>query len=163
LAHPHNPEPPEKNLLGLDPSIWPARQPLGFKPNLKPRQLERNTPMKTDIINRINELETQLIQAEYLLNNLELDPDDYTDHIDAELDEYTDPINVAGSCFYPSDILKSMDPIAYRQYALDFIDQIDITTTERYLELTEQIEELTEKLDNLQTELAELDADGDQL
>ena len=39
-------------------------------------------------------------------------------------------VTVAGMIFYPSDVLKEMDPIAYRTNFNDYMDAIGIDTDE---------------------------------
>lgn len=45
-----------------------------------------------------------------------------TERFRAMLDETYGPINVAGHWFDASDVLGSLDPIAFRTYLNDFID-----------------------------------------
>jgi hypothetical protein len=40
---------------------------------------------------------------------------------DQMLDETHEPVNIAGSIFSASDILKNCDPIAYNEYATDYL------------------------------------------
>jgi len=48
---------------------------------------------------------------------------------DEGLDEYG-PVQVAGYTFDPSRVLKELDPIAYHQGFLDWLDMDDLTTDE---------------------------------
>lgn len=49
------------------------------------------------------------------------------DYYDAMLDE-EGPVTVAGMGFYPSEILKRMDVIAYRTGFNDYMDALEVNT-----------------------------------
>jgi hypothetical protein len=51
------------------------------------------------------------------------------DYYDSMLDS-EGLVTVAGMVFYPSDVLKEMDPIAYRTNFNDYMDAIGIDTDE---------------------------------
>jgi hypothetical protein len=51
------------------------------------------------------------------------------DYYDSMLDS-EGLVTVAGMVFYPSDVLKEMDPIAYRNIFNDYMDAIGIDTDE---------------------------------
>jgi hypothetical protein len=51
------------------------------------------------------------------------------DYYDSMLDS-EGLVTVAGMIFYPSDVLKEMDPIAYRTNFNDYMDAIGIDTDE---------------------------------
>lgn len=52
-----------------------------------------------------------------------LTAEDVETMLDQLLDE-TGPVHVAGLTFYPSDILKNCDPIAYRCTVADYEDML---------------------------------------
>jgi len=59
-------------------------------------------------------------------HRLELDTDDYAELYDELLNEQG-PVNIGGLTFDPADIVKEMDPTAYRCGLLDFVDGMELT------------------------------------
>ena len=58
--------------------------------------------------------------------------------------------------FYPSDILKSCDPIAYRCAKSDYESNIDLDDVEEYSDLKDGLEALEADLEDLESELEDL-------
>ena len=48
------------------------------------------------------------------------------EQFDEYLNDSHDPVMIAGILFYPADILKECDPIAYRVFLNDFESQIEL-------------------------------------
>lgn len=76
------------------------------------------------------------------------------------LDEIEQPVNVCGMQFYPSDILKSCDPTAYRCAKSDYESNYDLDEVEEYTDLKDELEALESELEELESELEDL---SDQL
>ena len=90
-------------------------------------------------------------------NEIECDPDDLSDQFDECLDA-EGSIKVAGCTFYPSQILKACDPIAYRCGVNDFADsQFDKGETEEYQALQEEIDQLESDIEDLESEIEDLE------
>ena len=74
--------------------------------------------------------------------------------VDEMLDEQG-PVQIGNLTFYPSDIVKQMDPIAYRQIVLDVIDshisdlQYDIDRLDPEVD-ADEIEALKAEIDELE-------------
>ena len=66
-------------------------------------------------MNHENEIENEL--------DPEVDPEDFTDQYDEVLNE-SGEIVAGGITFDPAEILKEMDPTAYRCGLLDYVDSI---------------------------------------
>ena len=75
---------------------------------------------------------------------------------DEFLDETEQSVNVCGMTFYPSDILKSCDPIAYRCAKSDYESNIDLDDVEEYTDLKEELEALESDLEDFESELEDL-------
>ena len=78
---------------------------------------------------------------------------------ESDFDSYLDDegsVTVCGLDFYPSDILKSCDPIAYRCAKSDYESNYDLDDVEEYSDLKEELEELESELEDLKEELEDL-------
>ena len=75
------------------------------------------------------------------------------------LDDAEQSITIWGMEFYPSDILKNCDPVAYRCAKSDYEANFDVSDCEEYQDLQKEIEELESQLDDLQTELDDLESE----
>jgi len=118
----------------------------------------------------LRDVQHDVDMAQIKVDNFEIDPYNYEDQFCEMLDEQGD-IEIGTLSFSPSDVLREMDPIAYRTGLLDYVDGFDIEDDEEYSELKgnleelesdkesteELIEELQEELERLQEELEELE------
>ena len=82
---------------------------------------------------------------------------------DESLDDCHEAYNFCGMTFYPSDILKSCDPIAYRCSKSDYESNYDLDDCEEYTDMVEQLESLNNELEDLQDELSDLTDELDNL
>ena len=82
---------------------------------------------------------------------------------DAQFDEFLDDaeqtVYICGMEFYPSDILKNCDPIAYRCAKSDYEANFDLNGIPEYNDLIKELDDLESQLDDLQTELDELESE----
>jgi len=108
-------------------------------------------------MDRKEELKDLIKAKQKELDNFEIDPDEYEDEyceaLDAEGDVY-----VGGLTFSPSQIIRELDPTAYRCGLIDFVDGMDIEEVPEYKELQEELEELEAELEELEAELEDLEA-----
>ena len=72
---------------------------------------------------------------------------------DSYLDDSEETVTVCGLDFYPSDILKNCDPIAYRCAKADYESSYDLADVEEYCDLKEELEDLESELEDLESEL----------
>lgn len=100
------------------------------------------------------EIETK--QNEINSFEYEISENDFDDF----LDEIEQPVNVCGMEFYPSDILKNCDPIAYSCAKSDYESNYDLDDVEEYCDLKSELEDLESELEDLESELEDL---NDQL
>ena len=102
--------------------------------------------IKADIENKQSEINS----FEY-----EVSEDDFDSYLDDE-----GLVTVCGLDFYPSDILKSCDPVAYRCAKSDYESNIDLDDVAEYADLKEELEALESDLEDFESELEDL---SDQL
>lgn len=103
--------------------------------------------IKADIENKQSEIDS----FEY-----EISESDF----DSYLDDVEETVTVCGMEFYPSDILKSCDPIAYRCAKSDYESSYDLDEVEEYSDLKDELEALESELEDFESELEDL---NDQL
>ena len=105
----------------------------------------------------IRKLQAQIKNKEAQQNSIECDPDDLADQFDECLDE-AGGVKVAGCTFYPSQILKECDPVAYRCGLNDFADSyFNKEETEEYQALQSEIDAIQEEIDQLESDIEDLE------
>ena len=86
---------------------------------------------------------------------------------ESEFDEFLDEVEysvvIYGVEFSPSDILKLLDPVAYRCAKNDFESDYDLDNCEEYNDLKDELESLEDQLSDLENELDELNDEIDSL
>ena len=85
---------------------------------------------------------------------------------ESDFDSYLDDegsVTVCGLEFYPSDILKSCDPIAYRCAKSDYESNYDLDDVEEYSDLKEELEALESELEEFESELEEFESELEDL
>ena len=107
-----------------------------------------------DIQNQINDKQKEINNFEYQISENEFD--EYLDEVEGR-------VTVAGMGFYPSDILKSCDPVAYRCAKNDYESNYDLDDVEEYNDLKDELELLEDRLSDLKSELDEYRDDLDSL
>lgn len=108
------------------------------------------------------ESKIDVIKAEIETKQSEIDNFEY-EISESDFDSYLDDegsVAVCGLDFYPSDILKSCDPIAYRCAKSDYESNYDLDDVEEYSDLKEELEVLESDLEDFESELEDL---NDQL
>ena len=104
----------------------------------------------------IRKLQDQIKNKEAQQNSIELDPDDYVTQFDEMLDE-SGTVEAGGYSFYPSRILKELDPIAYSCSLNDFVDSLDVEDSDEYKALQEEIDQLESDIEDLESEIEDLE------
>ena len=99
---------------------------------------------KQELISEIEELKKQ---REFF----ELEGDDYSEGFDDMLDEEGDVV-ILGMHYCRSNVLKEVDPIAYRCCLSDYLSSLDVEDDPKYKALCEQIEELEYELELIEKE-----------
>lgn len=126
-------------------------------------------------MNTINEMNAQIeakqseidfINKSISLLTYNIDTFEYEcseNEFDEFLDDCHETYNLGGMTFYPSDILKSCDPIAYRCAKSDYESNFDLDDCEEYKDMVEQLESLNNELEDLENELSDLMDELDNL
>ncbi len=90
-------------------------------------------------------------------DQIECDPDDFADQFDDMLDE-SGTVEAGGYSFYPSRILKELDPVAYSCGLNDYADSVfDASETDEYKALQEEIDQLQSDIEDLESEIEDLE------
>ncbi len=123
------------------------------------------------LITQIETLKDNITELRKEIGNFEVDPDDYADAYENSINESHGEIQICGCTFDPAEILKEMDPTAYRCGLNDYVDAMGDPS--ELTEMEERLDELNGELDELNDELCdeidgvilayqeELDADAD--
>ena len=104
------------------------------------------------------EFKIDAIKADIENRQSEIDNFEY-EISESDFDEFLDDdgsVTVCGMEFYPSDILKSCDPIAYRCAKSDYESNYDLDDVEEYSDLKEDLEALESELEDFESELEDL-------
>ena len=109
---------------------------------------------------QIAKLESSIedVQSEITSKQSEIDNFEY-ECSEREFDDYLDDggeERTSVGSFYPSDILKNCDPVAYRCAKSDYESNFDLDDVEEYTDLVEQLEGLNNELEDLENELSDL-------
>ena len=110
--------------------------------------------VQTEIENlelNISELKSEIDDFEYSSSEIEFDS-----YLDKEGKQHTS----VGS-FYPSDILKSCDPVAYHCAKSDYEGNFDLDDCTEYTDMVEELESLENDLFSLQDELDSLESESE--
>ena len=99
----------------------------------------------------IDEVKAEIEELEKEIDQFELDPEDYTEMFDDYLNENGD-VEILGLTYDPAYILKNVDPIAYRELLLNFVDDQDKSGDSDYTDLIEELESLQDELADLEDE-----------
>ena len=105
---------------------------------------------------KINAIKADIENKQSEINNFEYEISE------SDFDSYLDDeglVPVCGLEFYPSDILKSCDPIAYRCAKSDYESNYDLDDVEEYNDLKEDLEALESEFEDLQSELEDLQSE----
>ena len=125
-----------------------------------------NTVNKMNAQIEAKQSEIEFINKSISLLTYNIDTFEYEcseDEYDEMLDDCHETYNLGGMTFYPSDILKSCDPIAYRISKSVYESNFDLDDCEEYTDMVEQLESLNNELENLQSELSDLQDELDNL
>ena len=114
------------------------------------RTIEQVTYEIENLELNISELKSEIDNFEYTATEAEFD-----EHLDAEGEQHTS----VGS-FYPSNILKNCDPVAYRCAKSEYEGSFDLDDCTEYTDMVEELESLENDLESLKDELNELESEA---
>lgn len=103
---------------------------------------------------KIDAIKADIENKQSEINNFEYEISE--SDFDSVLDDNEQPVNVCGMIFYPSDILKSCDPIAYRCAKSDYESNIDLDDVAEYADLKEELEVLESQIEDFESDLENL-------
>ncbi len=105
----------------------------------------------------IRKMQALIADKEKQQSNIECDPDDFADQFDDLLDE-SGTVEAGGYSFYPSRILKELDPVAYSCSLNDYADSVfDVTENDDYKALQDEIDQLQSDIEDLENEIEDLE------
>lgn len=110
--------------------------------------------------NEIAEIEAQIEAKQSEIDNFEYECSE--SEYDEMLDDCYPNVEVVGMTFYPSDVLKSCDPIAYRCGKSDYESEYDVSDCADYQDLEAELLQLEEHLESLEEQLECLEAEQDE-
>ena len=102
----------------------------------------------------IEDKQGEICSAQVNIENFEYEASE--SEFDEFLDEIESSVVIYGMEFFPSDILKSCDPVAYRCAKNDFESNYDLDNCEEYSDLKDELESLEDQLSDLENDLDEL-------
>ena len=105
---------------------------------------------------QIEQLTKDIQDLEECINNFELDPYDYEDSY-CEMQNEQGMVEIGYLTFEPAEIVRELDPTAYRCGLIDYVDSIDVSDSPDYQDLEEELEDLQSELEDLEEQLAELE------
>ena len=113
----------------------------------------------------IEQVQTEIENLELNISELKYDIDNFEYSMtEVEFDDLLDEGGIqhtsVGS-FYPSDILKNCDHVAYRCAKSDYEGSFDLDNLIEYTDMVEELESLESDLESLQDELKDLES-GDE-
>ena len=118
-----------------------------------------------NINQQIEMLESKIDSIKADIENKQSEIDSFEYEIsERDFDEFLDDegsVTVCGMEFYPSDILKSCDPIAYRCAKSDYESNYNLDDVEEYADLKEELEYLESELEDFESELEDLQSELD--
>lgn len=115
------------------------------------------TKLESSIVIKQSEITSK--QSEIDNFEYECSDDEFSDWIDSIYPEVT----IGSLTFSPSDIMKELDPIAYRCGKSDYESNYDLDDCEEYNDLKDESESLEGELSDLEGELEELQDELDNL
>ena len=104
----------------------------------------------------ITACQAELTDVRHEMETFEPDEKEAEDAFDDMLDGCYEPFRIGYLEYSPSQVLREVDPIAYRCGVNDFVDSEPADRWSGYSELAEREEELNDELTNLEDELYEL-------
>ena len=106
-------------------------------------------------INEIKEMITKIQELQDLKENLSIDDLDVNQEelFNEMLDDCYETVTICNIEFFPSDVLKSCDPIAYRCGLNDYFGDVDI---KNFSEYHDKVNEINEQIDEIKQEIHDI-------
>ena len=107
----------------------------------------------------IEDVQSNITNKQSEIDNFEYECSE--SEFDEVLDDCHETYNLGGMTFYPSDILKNCDPVAYRCAKSDYEGNFDLDDCVEYTDMVDELESLKSDLDSLQDELNSLESEAE--
>ena len=111
----------------------------------------------------IRKMQAQIADKEKQQEQIVLDVDDYEDQFDESLDDSIPEIEIGCLTYLPSNVLKNVDPTAYRCSLNDYVNYLDVEDSDEYEALQEEIDQLKSDLEDLESEIEDLESEIEDL
>jgi chaperonin cofactor prefoldin len=112
---------------------------------------------REQIEQQIHAIEKQIEVLQKDLDTMEVS--DFYDEDDFEEFLNDETVSIGNLTYGQGDVLKSVDPTAFRCAYNDHLDTLDIEDFDAYTDVQSEIEELESELEDLQEQLEELEED----
>jgi regulator of replication initiation timing len=116
----------------------------------------------SELKEKIDQLKIEIGATKSQIENFEIDPDDFIDQYEESLND-DGAVKVCGLTFWPADIIKEMDPTAYRCGLNDYVDGTDKSDIKEFQDLEEELANLQSELDELEKKLGREYEDSEKL
>lgn len=118
--------------------------------------------------NAIDEVESKIANVSQQIKDKqhEIDSFEYSctdDEFGDWIDSIYPEVNIGSLTFSPSDVMKQLDPIAYRCAKSDYETDYDLDDVEEYNDLKDELESLEDQLSDLENDLDELNDELESL
>jgi len=123
--------------------------------------------------NELSKFYSELTKLEIELNSLAKDMEDFDledalcrEDIESIVDDFLDDeysVTIAGLEYSASRVRKEIDPIAYRQIYLDYVDTLNKEDTEEYHDMEEDYKNLSDEIESIQEQIDELENEIEKL
>ena len=114
-----------------------------------------------------DEIQSQIDSIRSNIQVLQMDIDNFEyECSESDFDDYLDEAgeqHTSVGTFYPSDILKNCDPIAYRCAKSEYESDYDLDDCEEYTDMAEEFNSLENELEDLESDLEEIEYEIDSL
>ena len=92
-----------------------------------------------------------------------IDPEEFSDHFDEFVKSCEgDEIRVMGVNFNPAEVLKELDPIAYHQALMEYVENhLDKENTEQYQVYQTKIDQLEDEIEDIDERIKSLEEKKD--
>lgn len=114
-----------------------------------------------ELSDKMEELVLKRDSIQESMDSFELDPDDYEDEYISLLDEEYPDVDICGYSWSPVYILMEMDPTAFRNGLLDYVDSLDVS--EEYKKMEDDVDDLNYEIYTIGEDILKLEDEIDEL
>lgn len=119
-----------------------------------------------ELQNELQALNVQLVDLNNKLEDIETNPQEYTDlesQHDDLLDElYNEVCEALPVCMTGSELIRDFDPTLYRCSYSEFCSDYDYSSLDIYVETQDEITDIEDQISDLENEIEDLENEEDQ-